>query len=73
MLDFRGSSYLELPRIENGARHVSIEMWVMIRGPDGIILYDGQEMGKGDFLTLLMSRGHVQFLFDLGSGLANLT
>lgn len=73
MLDFRGFSYLELHKIENGARHVNIEMWLMIRSPNGLILYNGQEMGKGDFVALLISQSHVQFLFDLGSGIGNIT
>ncbi|CAL8148206.1 unnamed protein product [Orchesella dallaii] len=73
MLDFRGFSSLELHKIENGARHVNIEMWLMIRAPNGLILYNGQEMGKGDFVALLISGSHIQFLFDLGSGIGNIT
>jgi len=73
MLDFRGFSFLEVPKINNGARHVSIELWVMIRAPDGLILYNGQEMGKGDFIAILIKNSHIQFLFDLGSGIGNAT
>jgi hypothetical protein len=73
MLDFRGFSYLELPKIENGARIVSIELWVMIRSQHGVILYNGQEAGKGDYVAITVTNSHVQFLFDLGSGMANLT
>lgn len=73
MLDFRGFSYLELHKIENGARHVNIEMWLMIRSDNGLILYNGQELGKGDFVALLVTRSHLQFLFDLGSGIGNIT
>lgn len=73
MLDLRGFSYLELPKIENGGRSVSIEVWIKVRSPNGLVLYNGQEFGKGDYVTLLLSKGHVQFLFDLGSGVANLT
>lgn len=73
MLDLRGFTYLTLPKIENGGKHVRIEVWIKPRSPQGLILYNGQEFGKGDFVTLVMEKGHVQFLFDLGSGLANLT
>ncbi|XP_035709385.1 agrin isoform X4 [Folsomia candida] len=74
MLDFRGFSFLELPKIENGAgRTVNIEVWIKVRSPNGLILYNGQEFGKADFVTLLVSNGHIQFLYDLGSGTANLT
>ncbi len=73
MLDFRGFTYLELPKIENAGRTVNIEIWIKIRSPNGLILYNGQEYGKSDFVTLLVSKGHIQFMFDLGSGTANLT
>lgn len=73
VLDFRGFSYLELPKIENGGRTVRIELWVMLRAPTGLILYNGQDVGKGDFVAILVSGGHIQFLFDLGSGIANIT
>lgn len=28
---------------------------------------------KGDFVALLINRSHIQFLFDLGSGIGNIT
>ena len=73
MLDFRGFSYLELSHVDNAARKVSVEMWLMVRAKNGIILYNGQEMGKGDYITLLLTNGYIQFFFDLGSGMANIT
>ena len=73
MVDFGGLSYLELPCINNGARKVSVEVWLKARTGNGIILYNGQEMGKGDYITLLLTNGYVQFFYDLGSGMANIT
>lgn len=73
MLDFRGFTNLELPKIENGGRFVSIELWVMIRAMNGLILYNGQYPGKGDYVAIHVLNGHIQFLFDLGSGMANIT
>ncbi|CAG7786347.1 unnamed protein product [Allacma fusca] len=73
MLDFRGS-YLEFPKIENAARHVTIELWIMARSKNGLILYNGQDAnGKGDFIAIFLSNGLLNFFFDLGSGIANLT
>lgn len=72
-LDFRGFSYMELPKIRTGSREVIIELWVRPRSQDGLLLYSGQEPGKGDFICLILSGGSLSFLFNLGSGTANIT
>jgi len=72
-LDFRGFSYLELPKIETGARKVVIELWFLLRRPHGLLLYNGQEAGKDDYVALVLSIGFLNFLFDLGSWKANIT
>ena len=39
--------------------------------PDGLFLYNGQKMDKtGDFISLNLVNGYVEFRFDLGSGAA---
>lgn len=73
MLDFRGFSYLELPTTSNHARQLSIELWIKPRSPNGLILYNGQFAGKGDYVAINLSNSHVQFLYQLGSGMANIT
>lgn len=41
---------------------------------NGLILYNGQKKsGRGDFISLALVHGHVQFRFNLGSGIANIT
>lgn len=41
---------------------------------DGMILYNGQtSSGNGDFVSINLVNGRVQYRYDLGSGLANLT
>jgi agrin len=68
------SAYLALPRLENVARAFSLEIWFMTRALSGLLLYDGQLVGgRGDFISLNLVNGHVQFRFDLGSGTANIT
>jgi coxsackievirus/adenovirus receptor len=72
--EFSGNSYLELPRLEGVGRAFSLEMWFLSREPDGVLLYNGQlTNGKGDFISIHLINGHVQFRFDLGSGAANIT
>lgn len=39
--------------------------------PDGLFLYNGQKMDRtGDFISLNLVNGFVEFRFDLGSGAA---
>lgn len=65
---------MELPRLENVGRSFALEIWVLARAPDGIIIYNGQlPNGKGDFICLSLHRGFVVFQYDLGSGPANIT
>ncbi|XP_067005728.2 agrin-like [Anabrus simplex] len=72
--EFDGSSYIELPRLEGVGRAFSLEVWFLSRKPEGVLLYNGQlSNGKGDFISLNLVKGHVQFRFDLGSGAANIT
>lgn len=38
---------------------------------DGLFLYNGQKMDRtGDFISLNLVNGYVEFRFDLGSGAA---
>ncbi|KAK7792852.1 hypothetical protein R5R35_009634 [Gryllus longicercus] len=72
--DFSGNSYIEFPRLEGVSRAFSLEVWFMSRINDGVLIYNGQlANGKGDFISLNIVKGHVQFRFDLGSGIANIT
>jgi agrin len=72
--EFHGDSFLALPKLENVARAFSVEIWFLTRATSGLILYDGQLIGgRGDFISLNLVNGHVQFKYDLGSGAANIT
>ncbi|KAK6622158.1 hypothetical protein RUM44_001965 [Polyplax serrata] len=72
--EFNGDSYVQLPKLENVGRSFSLEIWVLARAPDGILVYNGQlQHGKGDFICISLHRGFVIFQFDLGSGPANIT
>jgi agrin len=72
--EFNGSSYIRLPRLEGVRKTFSIEVYFMPRSANGLIIYNGQmRNGRGDFISLNLARGHLQFRFNLGSGIANLT
>ncbi|XP_064092109.1 agrin-like isoform X6 [Macrobrachium nipponense] len=70
--DFDGDSYLELPTLENVGRSFALEIWFLTRSPDGVLLYNGQMGGGNDFIALNLRNGHIEFTYNLGSGLASL-
>ncbi|KAK2184807.1 hypothetical protein NP493_252g05062 [Ridgeia piscesae] len=75
---FKGNSYLQLKVNSHVGRSLGYEIWFLATKPDGVLLYSSQEMdtvpsNKGDFLALNLVKGHLQFTFDLGSGIANIT
>ncbi|KAK9890325.1 hypothetical protein WA026_010423 [Henosepilachna vigintioctopunctata] len=72
--EFRGSSYMRYPLTENLKKGFSLEIIFMPTSLNGLILYSGQNKnGQGDFISLNLVRGHMEFRFNLGSGIANLT
>lgn len=70
--DFDGDAYLELPTLENVGHSLALEIWFLTRSPDGVLLYNGQMGGGGDFISLNLRNGRVEFSYNLGSGLATL-
>lgn len=70
--DFDGDAYLELPTLENVGMSFALEIWFLTRSPDGVLLYNGQMGGGGDFIALNLRNGHLEFSYNLGSGLATL-
>lgn len=71
---FNGSTLLEYPPLKEVGKSFKIEIAFLARSLNGLILYCGQfKNGKGDFISLNLVRGYVQFRFNLGSGIANIT
>ncbi|GAB6019276.1 hypothetical protein CHUAL_000876 [Chamberlinius hualienensis] len=65
---FSGKSYLEMKRLRAYSQ-VAIEIEFKTFSNDGIILYNGQKPdGKGDFISLSIKNGFVEFRYNLGSG-----
>ncbi|KAH6941303.1 hypothetical protein HPB50_016076 [Hyalomma asiaticum] len=69
---FNGSSYLRFPGLGND--HLSfldIQLVMKPLSPHGVFFYNGAKMdGTGDFVSLQMADGHVEFRFDLSTGTA---
>lgn len=65
---FNGKAYLELRRLQ-AYQGLSLEIEFKAYSSDGLLLYNGQTMtGAGDFLSLALRDGHVEFRYNLGSG-----
>ncbi|XP_046614325.1 agrin-like isoform X1 [Neodiprion virginianus] len=72
--ELSGDGFLELPCLEGVSKVFSIEMWFLSRASDGLLLYNGQlSNGRGDFISLNLVHGRLEFRFNLGSGIANIT
>uniref|UniRef100_F6ZH17 Agrin n=1 Tax=Ciona intestinalis TaxID=7719 RepID=F6ZH17_CIOIN len=71
---FAGDSYLELPSLGKDVRSImSIEILFYSNQPDGLIFYNGQKKsGKGDFVSLNLKNGFLEFKYNLGQGAANI-
>ncbi|CAL1545990.1 unnamed protein product, partial [Lymnaea stagnalis] len=66
---FSGRSHLEVRRIDKATQELSIDIVFAPLNKDGIILFNSQNKdGSGDFVSLTMNDGYVEFRFDLGAG-----
>jgi coxsackievirus/adenovirus receptor len=79
---FFSGSLIELDSIKDGNQALSLEIWILPENPDGVIIYSSSSMENttttnktvhADFITLLLNNGHVNFIYDLGSGIANIS
>lgn len=70
----KGDGFLELPCLDGVAKSFSIELWFLTEANDGLLIYNGQlNNGRGDFISLNLVHGKLEFRFNLGSGIANIT
>ncbi|KAJ7306392.1 hypothetical protein JRQ81_009738 [Phrynocephalus forsythii] len=73
--EFNGFSYLALnglqtfvPDLQN---KMNMEVVFLAKNPSGMIFYNGQKTdGKGDFVSLALHDGHLEYRYDLGKGAA---
>ncbi|CAN8198748.1 unnamed protein product [Coccothraustes coccothraustes] len=71
--EFNGFSYLELNGLQSFVPdlqdRMSMELVFLARKPSGMIFYNGQKTdGKGDFVSLALHEGHLEYRYDLGKG-----
>ena len=65
---FLGLSFLEIPVGEIGSNSLSIRVWFLTSKPDGVIMYASQfPNGIGDYISLNIVAGAVEFRFNMGA------
>uniref|UniRef100_A0A3Q3XBV2 Agrin n=1 Tax=Mola mola TaxID=94237 RepID=A0A3Q3XBV2_MOLML len=77
MPQFNGDSYLELKGLHlhghDLRQKVSMTVVLMANDSNGLIFYNGQKSdGKGDFISLSLNNGILEFRYDLGKGPATI-
>ncbi|XP_029818263.1 agrin [Manacus vitellinus] len=73
--EFNGFSYLELNGLQTFVpdlqEKMSMEVVFLAKNPNGMIFYNGQKTdGKGDFVSLALHDGYLEYRYDLGKGAA---
>nr|XP_033777434.1 agrin isoform X2 [Geotrypetes seraphini] len=73
--EFNGFSHLELKGLQTFVTDLqdklSMEVVFLTRNPSGLIFYNGQKTdGRGDFVSLALHNGHLEYRYDLGKGAA---
>uniref|UniRef100_A0A673BNN9 Agrin n=1 Tax=Sphaeramia orbicularis TaxID=375764 RepID=A0A673BNN9_9TELE len=74
---FNGDSYLELKGLHlyghDLRQKLSMTVVLMANDSNGLIFYNGQKSdGKGDFISLSLNEGILEFRYDLGKGPATI-
>ncbi|XP_037334758.2 agrin isoform X4 [Pungitius pungitius] len=74
---FNGDSYLELKGLhlygQDLRQKVSMTVVLMANDSNGLIFYNGQKSdGRGDFISLSLNDGFLEFRYDLGKGPATI-
>jgi hypothetical protein len=61
-------SYMVMPTLPDAYLTFEVELSFKPENPNGLILYNGQIQHTGDFISLGLNDGHVEFRYELGSG-----
>ena len=67
---FNGSSYLQFSGLEEASGlYLEVQIVFKPRSANGVILYNGERMdGGGDFVSINLVDGFVEFRFNPGNG-----
>lgn len=60
------NSYLTFPKLEDAYLKFSFEVTLNPEQPNGLILYNGQHHGEGNYISLSLNDGYPEFRFDFG-------
>ncbi|XP_052775155.1 pikachurin-like isoform X2 [Mya arenaria] len=68
--EFQSHSYIELPGLGRSALlFIEVEVVLKASKPDGLVLYNGYKLDRsGDFISLAIHNGYLEYRFDLGTG-----
>lgn len=62
------NSYLAYNKLENAYIKYNLEVTFNPEHENGLILYNGQNHGNGNYIALSLNNGYPEFRFDSGSG-----
>ncbi|KAH9416857.1 hypothetical protein DERP_011972 [Dermatophagoides pteronyssinus] len=65
VMDFWNQSFVQLPTLQGVSQTFIIEVWLMTRALNGLIMFNGHS--QGDFLQLHLNQGFIYFDFNLGN------
>lgn len=61
------NSYIVYPKLEDAYMKFSFEVTFNPERANGLILYNGQKRGDGDYIALSLNDGYPEFRFDFGN------
>lgn len=59
---------MTMPTLPDAYLTFDIEISFKPEAPNGLLLYSGQQPRTGDFMSLGLNEGYVEFRYELGSG-----
>ncbi|XP_078656989.1 pikachurin-like isoform X2 [Branchiostoma floridae x Branchiostoma belcheri] len=71
---FQGESFLSFPQLVASNMRFRVSLEFKAESLDGLLMFSGKYRdGRGDFFSIALVNGHVQFRFNCGTGPANIT
>lgn len=61
-------SFMVFPKFDDAYMKLNFEITFKPERENGLILYNGQKRGVGDFISLSLNDGYPEFRFEFGSG-----
>lgn len=61
-------SFLTFPKLEDSYMKFNFEVTFNPEHPNGLILYNGQKRGEGNYIAFSLNDGYPEFRYDFGTG-----